>query len=304
MGIINKLNDVLCVNIARVDGALKQNINFFDLNSFCPTPTPTPTPTRTLTPTAGATSTPTPTRTLTPTPTQTPTLTATRTLTPTATPTLTATRTVTPTQTPTLTATRTLTPTNTPTRTATRTVTPTQTPTLTATRTLTPTQTPTLTATNTPTLTNTPTPTATMSTQTYYYYYASMCCNPGIQLRFYDTNVFSIGQVFYDVNGDCWEIFDDTVPSGTNQIIGTHRDCEECLITHGRRWRADCCGDPNDNVVIDDPFNGLIPGDVVRTTDNKCRIISECVTGPPNESIIGNYKNCEDCVIDGGQQCV
>ena len=88
MGIINRLNDVLCVNIARVDGALKQNINFFDLNSFCPTPTPTLTATRTLTPT------PTPTKPLgTPTPTPTPTLTATRTLTPTQTPTLTATNT-------------------------------------------------------------------------------------------------------------------------------------------------------------------------------------------------------------------
>ena len=127
MGIINRLNDVLCVNIARVDGALKQNINFFDLNSFCPTPTPTLTATRTLTPTptptAGSTSTPTPT--------------------PTLTPTLTATRTVTPTQTPTLTATRTLTPTQTPTLTATRTPNPSQTPTLTPTETSIPVATPT-----------------------------------------------------------------------------------------------------------------------------------------------------------------
>ena len=130
MGIINRLNDVLCVNIARVDGALKQNINFFDLNSFCPTPTPTLTATRTLTPTptptAGSTSTPTPT------PTLTPTLTATRTLTPTPTPTVTATRTLTPTPTPTLTSTLTLTPTQTPTLTQTQApgATPTPTPTV------------------------------------------------------------------------------------------------------------------------------------------------------------------------------
>lgn len=93
MAIITKLNDVLCVNISKIDDVLKSNVKYFDENTFCPTPTPTPT-------TPVGTPTPTPTRTLTPTPTNTPTLT--RTLTPTPTPTPpTKTSTPTPTNTPT-----------------------------------------------------------------------------------------------------------------------------------------------------------------------------------------------------------
>ena len=92
MAIITKLNDVLCVNISKIDDVLKSNVKYFDENTFCPTPTPTPT-------TQVGTPTPTPTRTLTPTPTNTPTLTRTLTPTPTNTPTLT--RTLTPTPTPT-----------------------------------------------------------------------------------------------------------------------------------------------------------------------------------------------------------
>ena len=106
MAIITKLNDVLCVNISKIDNVLKTNVKYFDNNTFCPTPTPTPT-------TPVGTPTPTPTKTVTPTPTNTPTLT--QTLTPTNTPTLTRTLTPTPTNTPTLT--QTLTPTPTPTST-------------------------------------------------------------------------------------------------------------------------------------------------------------------------------------------
>ena len=107
MAIITKLNDVLCVNISKIDDVLKSNAKFFDDNTFCPTPTPTPT-------TQVGTPTPTPTRTLTPTPTNTPTLTRTLTPTPTNTPTLTRTLTPTPTAT---TAGSTPTPTPTPTET-------------------------------------------------------------------------------------------------------------------------------------------------------------------------------------------
>ncbi len=91
MAIITKLNDVLCVNISKIDDVLKTNVKYFDENTFCPTPTPTPTtevgtptptPTRTLTPTPTNTQTPTPTRTLTPTPTNTQTPTPTPTPTP------------------------------------------------------------------------------------------------------------------------------------------------------------------------------------------------------------------------------
>ena len=94
MAIITKLNDVLCVNISKIDDVLKSNAKFFDDNTFCPTPTPTPT-------TPVGTPTPTPTRTLTPTPTNTPTLTRTLTPTPTNPPTLS--QTLTPTPTPTAT---------------------------------------------------------------------------------------------------------------------------------------------------------------------------------------------------------
>ena len=128
MAIITKLNDVLCVNISKIDDVLKSNVLYFDENTFCPTPTPTPT-------TPVGTPTPTPTRTLTPTPTNTPTLT--RTLTPTPTKTLTPT----PTNTPTLTITLTPTPTPTP-PTKTSTPTPTST-TVSVTYTPTPTPTPT-----------------------------------------------------------------------------------------------------------------------------------------------------------------
>jgi hypothetical protein len=95
MAIITKLNDVLCVNISKIDDVLKTNVKYFDENTFCPTPTPTPT-------TAVGTPTPTPTRTLTPTPTRTPTNTPTltRTLTPTPT-SSTIKETLTPTPTPT-----------------------------------------------------------------------------------------------------------------------------------------------------------------------------------------------------------
>jgi hypothetical protein len=113
MAIITKLNDVLCVNISKIDDVLKTNVKYFDENTFCPTPTPTPT-------TAVGTPTPTPTRTLTPTPTRTPTNT------PTLTRTLTPTPTRTPTNTPTLTRTLTPTPTS---STIKETLTPTPTPT-------------------------------------------------------------------------------------------------------------------------------------------------------------------------------
>ena len=103
MAIITKLNDVLCVNISKIDDVLKTNVKYFDENTFCPTPTPTPTTpvgTPTPTPTITLTQTPTLTRTLTPTPTNTPTLT--QTLTPTPTPTPTSTQAgSTPTPTPT-----------------------------------------------------------------------------------------------------------------------------------------------------------------------------------------------------------
>jgi hypothetical protein len=112
MAIITKLNNVLCVNISKIDNVLKSNAKFFDDNTFCPTPTPTPT-------TPVGTPTPTPTITLTPTPTNTPTLTRTLTPTPTNTPTLTRTLTPTPTNTPTLTLRLTSTPTPTPTLTPT-----------------------------------------------------------------------------------------------------------------------------------------------------------------------------------------
>jgi hypothetical protein len=125
MAIISKLNDVLCVDISKIDDVLKSNAKFFDDNTFCATPTPTPT-------TQVGTPTPTPTRTLTPTPTLTQTVTRTLTPTPTLTQTLTQTVTRTLTPTPTLTRTLTPTPTRTPTPTATTagsTPTPTPTPT-------------------------------------------------------------------------------------------------------------------------------------------------------------------------------
>ena len=132
MAIINKVNNVLCANISKIDGVSKSNVKFFDDNTFCATPTPTPT-------TQVGTPTPTPTRTLTPTPTPT------RTLTPTPTLTQTVTRTLTPTPTLTQTVTRTLTPTPT----LTRTLTPTPTAT-TVGSTPTPTPTPTETSVCTP----------------------------------------------------------------------------------------------------------------------------------------------------------
>jgi hypothetical protein len=176
MAIITKLNDVLCVNISKIDDVLKSNVLYFDENTFCPTPTPTPT-------TPVGTPTPTPTQTLTPTPTNTPTLTRTLTPTPTNTPTLTRTLTPTPTNTPTLTRTLTPTPTNTPTLTRTLTPTPTST-TVSATQTPTPTPTRTMvTVTNTPTPTLTPTLTpapncieGTIPKETNYEY--KDCCYP------------------------------------------------------------------------------------------------------------------------------
>jgi hypothetical protein len=62
MAIITKLNDVLCVNISKIDDVLKTNVKYFDENTFCPTPTPTPTPSITPTETPrSVTPTPTPT---------------------------------------------------------------------------------------------------------------------------------------------------------------------------------------------------------------------------------------------------
>ena len=88
MAIITKLNDVLCVNISKIDDVLKSNVKYFDENTFCPTPTPTPTtPVGTPTPTVTKTPTNTPTNTQTPTNTPTNTVTPTNTPTPTVTPT-------------------------------------------------------------------------------------------------------------------------------------------------------------------------------------------------------------------------
>ena len=88
MATISIVNDVLCVNISKIDDILKSNVKYFDDNVFCQQTTPTPTPTKTQTPT------PTPTRTpasVTPTPTITPTSTP-PSVTPTPTPTQFATK--------------------------------------------------------------------------------------------------------------------------------------------------------------------------------------------------------------------
>jgi hypothetical protein len=79
MATISKLNNVLCVNISKIDNLLKSNVKYFDDNTFCPQTTPTPTKTQTPTPTSTPpsvtqknTETPTQTPTQTPTPTPTP----------------------------------------------------------------------------------------------------------------------------------------------------------------------------------------------------------------------------------------
>jgi hypothetical protein len=68
MATISKLNNVLCVNISKIDNLLKSNVKYFDDNTFCPQTTQTPTPTSTP-PSVTPTSTP---PSLTPTPTPTP----------------------------------------------------------------------------------------------------------------------------------------------------------------------------------------------------------------------------------------
>jgi hypothetical protein len=125
MGVITKINDVLCVSVSKVTDKAKASIQYWDENAFCPVaPTPTPTISPTPTPTPTRTPTPTPTPTISPTPTRTPTPTPTISPTPTPTPvppTPTPTRTPTPTPTP-------VPPTPTPTPTAAE-PTPTPTPT-------------------------------------------------------------------------------------------------------------------------------------------------------------------------------
>jgi hypothetical protein len=53
MANITKINDILCVDVAKLDDILKAGVAFWDDNSFCPevTPTPTPGPTPTPSPT-------------------------------------------------------------------------------------------------------------------------------------------------------------------------------------------------------------------------------------------------------------
>ena len=284
MGIITKLNDVLCVNISKVDDKLKSGIRYYDDNTFCPTPTPTPSPTPTKPPG-------------TPTRTPTPTVTATRTLTPTPTPTVTATRTLTPTPTPTVTATRTLTPTQTPTLTATRTLTPTQTPTLTATRTLTPTQTPTLTATSTPT----PTPSSASSSDIYN---ATLCCDPGRGTLILGMVALNFGEVWTDEFGNCWTIgayAGGSVYERTAMSLQTN--CADCQAGNGVYWEAVCCDDPGNTVIIFDPTNSLTPGMSVRDDNNFCREIIRCLPGPSNMGYNVTYRDCQECFNDGGQTC-
>jgi len=72
MATISKINDILCVNVAKLDNVLKANAAFWDDNAFCPDVPLTPTPTPTVTATKTVTATPRPTPTLTPTPSQTP----------------------------------------------------------------------------------------------------------------------------------------------------------------------------------------------------------------------------------------
>jgi len=69
MANITKINDILCVDVAKLDDILKAGVAFWDDNTFCPGGSPTPTPTP-----GGGSPTPTPTPTFTPTPTPTPTL--------------------------------------------------------------------------------------------------------------------------------------------------------------------------------------------------------------------------------------
>jgi hypothetical protein len=101
------------------------------------------------------------------------------------------------------------------TNTPTPTLTPTSTPTLTPTSTLTPTPSTTIgstppvspspTQTQTPTMTSTPSP-----TPNYIYQYEGCNGQPGIQQKYVNQTVKSpiatvVGQVFKDINGNCWK---------------------------------------------------------------------------------------------------
>lgn len=164
-----------------------------------PTPTNTTTISQTVSPTSTESSTPTPTPSITETPSPTPTITPTNT--PTATEnsipeTPTPTVTETPTPTPTNTETPTTTPTNT--QTPTMTETPTPTPTNTPTTTETPTPTPTETITPSPTLTPSVTPAAVTSTT--YVYNISISCTCDDRVIYSDSNIFSLGTYYSDIN--------------------------------------------------------------------------------------------------------
>jgi hypothetical protein len=259
MGVITRINGILCANVSKVDDKAKASIQYWDENAFCPvaptptptiSPTPTPTPTRTPTPTPSPTISPTPTRTPTPTPTISPT----------------------PTPTP---------------------VPPTPTPT----RTPTPTPTP---------VPPTPTPTPTPSPSgTDYTYLVESCCIRGYTGIIKVPFTLSNGDVFVDDKDNCWFVIDSTTGGQTVTFatyIGT--DCQECINAFGCNWLAECCVSSGSIIVNDLGFPPFVVGESVRSlTTDQCYFLIETTLGPPSDTVLQYYRNCEECRSDGGLDC-
>ena len=168
---------------------------------------------------------------------------------------------------------------------------------MTATRTLTPTQTPTLTATSTPT----PTPSSASASDIYN---ATLCCDPGVTTSILGMTALNFGEIWTDEFGNCWTI--GTYLGGSTYertAMTIQPNCADCQAGNGIYWEAGCCNNPNDNVIIFDPTNSLIIGDVIRDDNNVCREIIRCRIGPSNMGYNMTYRTCFDCELDGGQVC-
>jgi hypothetical protein len=174
----------------------------------------------------------------------------------------------------------------------------------------TPTPTPTPTRTPTPTPTRTPTPTPTMTPTpspggTDYTYLVESCC-----IRRYTGIIkvpftLSIGDVFIDNKDNCWFVRDSTTGSQTVTFatyIGT--DCQECINAYGCYWLAECCVSSGTIIVNDLGLPPFVAGESVRSaTTDQCYFLIETTLGPPSDTVLQYYRNCEECRSDGGADC-
>jgi hypothetical protein len=113
------------------------------------------------------------------------------------------------------------------------------------------------------------------------------------------------GDVILDSNGECWRVGPTTSgpASVTYSSYYGFDACGDCIGERGCNWYVDCCVEGPDPKVVNDFGYTLTPGDVVLCGDGICRTVISIFIGPANDTIMAQYRSCQECFRAGGNPC-